>query len=169
MAGIIRKFFFFWLTHSVYSSYSKSNFHKWNYIYICICVYIYILEVLGWGDHSLFVPFPTSLQKKDGEEKHKACNRQCAFMSLPTQTTSIMLMNTGQSLITWTPAGGRSLAEDTVQGRACFPFQFLLKINHLSKLNVRGWVFCLNSKLVRRLIKASVCCEWIVKRQISPF
>lgn len=89
-------------------------------------------------------------------------------MSLPARTASIMLLNMGQSLITWIPVRGKSLAEDMIHRRACFPFQFILKINHLSKLNVRGCLFCLNSKLVRRLIKASVVNE-LLKGKSVPF
>lgn len=158
---------FFWLTHSVYSSYSKSNFHKWNIMYLYL--YLYIGSFGVGRPLSVYPHFQPLCNRKGGEENHKACNSQCAFMFLPTQTASIMLTNMGQSLLTWSPARGISLAEDMVQGRACFPFQFISKINHLSKLNVRGWLLCLSSKLVRRLIKASVCCEWIVKRPTSPF
>lgn len=145
---------FFWLTHSVnLLILLQSSFHKWNIMYIYIyknmqlykniylnVCYIYVIY-LGWGGHYLFFLI-SSLPAKEKMVKtitKHLCNIQCAFMSLPAQTASIMLLNMGQSLITWTPVRGiSSRGHDT--GKSLFPFQFILKINHLSKLNVRGWL-----------------------------
>lgn len=139
------------------------------FVFVCICIYIYILEVLGWGGHCLFVPI-SSLTAKEKVVKRITRHAIVSVHLCPCQLRLLpSCWRIWGSLLTWSSARGISLAEDMVQARACFPFQFISKINHLSKLNVRGWLFCLNSKLVRRLIKASVCCEWIVKRQMSSF
>lgn len=60
---------------------------------------------------SICVCFQPPWKRKAGEKNHKAVMQQpeCVLMSLPAQTASIMLLNTGHGLITWTSAGGMPL------------------------------------------------------------
>lgn len=64
--------------------------------------------------------FQPPCKRKAGKKNHKAVMQQpeCVLTSLPAQTASIVLLNMGHCLITWTTAGGISLAEDMAQGRA---------------------------------------------------
>lgn len=66
--------------------------------------------------------FQPPCKRKAGKKNHKAVMQQpeCVLISLPAQTASIVLLNMGHwhCLITWTTAGGISLAEDMAQGRA---------------------------------------------------